>query len=81
MAVEILKKNSKMKNLFKNDLLYECVTFHEFGRHFSLDLESQFRQLKIAAVKGMLHGPAARVPFLGSHRTEPDCTQNMEDKV
>ena len=33
VAVEILKKNSKMKNLFENDLLYECVTFHEFGRH------------------------------------------------
>ena len=33
VAVEILKKNSKMKNLFENDLRYECVTFHEFGRH------------------------------------------------
>ena len=34
VAVEISTKNAKMKNLFENNHLYECATFHEFGRHF-----------------------------------------------
>ena len=34
VAVEISTKNAKMKNLFENNHLYECVTFHEFGRNF-----------------------------------------------
>jgi len=34
VAVEILKKNAKMKKMFENYHLYECVTFTEFGRNF-----------------------------------------------
>ena len=34
VAFEIFKKKFKMKKVFENYHLYECVTFTEFGRHF-----------------------------------------------
>jgi len=33
VAIEILTLSAKLKNLFENYHLYECITFPEFGRH------------------------------------------------
>ena len=31
---EVWQKKAKMKKMFENNHLYECVTIHEFGQHF-----------------------------------------------